>query len=114
VVTVNWLMAILNLMPLLPTDGYFLLTTLTRDTNIRTRAWAWLSHPLRSPERPSWFVLAYIAGTIWLLASTLWNHVWRVLDISDRLPFWQSLISLFLVTMFVTMIARAFRRSRHE
>jgi hypothetical protein len=113
-VTVNWLMTILNLLPLLPTDGYFLLTTLTKDANIRVRAWSWLRNPLSSKQRPSWLVLGYLAGTIWLVLSTLWNHMWRVLDLSDQLPFWQSLLSLFLVTMFIAIIGRSFRRSRNE
>jgi hypothetical protein len=44
----------------------------------------------------------------------LWNHVWRVLDLGDRLPVWQSLLSLFLVMTFVAMIWRTLQRSRNE
>jgi Zn-dependent protease len=46
--TVNWFMIVLNLLPLLPTDGYFLLTTLAKDANVRTRAWSFLRNPFRS------------------------------------------------------------------
>jgi hypothetical protein len=114
-VTVNWLMIVLNLLPLLPTDGYFLLTTLAKDSNIRVRAWKFLRSPFRSgQERTPWFVLMYLAGTLALLFSTVWTHVARVFDFGDRLPIWQSLLSLVLVTMFVAMIWRTLQRSRHE
>jgi putative peptide zinc metalloprotease protein len=113
--TVNWLMIVLNLLPLLPTDGYFLLTTLAKDANVRTRAWSFLRNPFRSTRsHGSWVVLVYLSGTLFLLVSTLWNHVWRVLDLGDRLPFWQSLLSLFLVMTFVAMIWRTLQRSRNE
>jgi hypothetical protein len=59
-------------------------------------------------------VLTYLLGTLFLLVSTLWNHVWRVLDLGDRLPFWQSLLSLFLVMTFVAMIWRTLQRNRNE
>jgi len=69
--TINWLLAVFNLMPLLPTDGYFMLCTLVKDSNVRVRAWSWVRRPFRHDrKRPSVFVLAYIVATLWLLVNT--------------------------------------------
>jgi hypothetical protein len=109
--TINWMMTILNLAPLLPTDGYFLLTTWTKDPNVRVRAWRWLRRPWRSGARPSWFVVAYLAATIWLLVATLWRHVGRVLHPGAGDAPWQSILSLALLAAFTATFWRAFRHA---
>jgi Zn-dependent protease len=115
VLTINWFMTILNLVPLLPTDGYFLLTTLTRDPNVRVRAWDLLRHPFRSrSKRSSWFVLVYLVSTIWFLASTFWHHLLRVVNRRGQFPPWQSLLSLLLLALFVLTIWRMLRRTEES
>jgi hypothetical protein len=107
-VAVNWFMAILNLMPLAPTDGYFLLATWTNDLNVRMRAWEWLRHPFRrGSARPSWFVLAYVIGTVWLLLSTISYHAGRILN--GRAAIWQTMLSIVMLALLVTMLWRRFR-----
>jgi putative peptide zinc metalloprotease protein len=108
---INWLLAILNLVPLLPTDGYFILSTLTKDPNVRVRAWDWLRRPFRSGgTRPSWFVLAYVVSTVWLLLSTFWIHLWRIADTREQYPWWQSLLSLCILTLLAVTLVRVYRR----
>jgi hypothetical protein len=111
VVAINWLIAILNLMPLLPTDGYFLLATWTNDANVRLRAWEWLRRPFRSgKQRPSWFVLAYVVSTVWLVLSTFWHHASRIL--SARAATWESVLSMLMLALIVVMLWRSFRNAQ--
>ena len=115
IVTVNWMMTILNLTPLLPTDGYFLLTTLAKEPNIRVRAWDWLCHPLRpGRKRPSWFVPAYLFSTIWLLLVTVWNHLRRIAGAGGRFSLWQSLLSLVLIALLAMTLWRGSRRKETD
>jgi Zn-dependent protease len=110
VVAVNWLMAILNILPLAPTDGYFLLATWTNDQNVRTRAWEWLRRPFRpGRQRPSWFVLAYLVSTVWLLLSTVWYHARRVF--SARVATWQSVLSILMLALMVVVLWQRFRHT---
>lgn len=107
-VTINWLMFLVNLVPLLPTDGYFILTTLTRNPNVRVQAWALLRHPLRARrERLPWPVPAYVVSTIAILAATLWYHLARLVE--GAAP-WQSLVSLLFLMLFPVMLWRSMRR----
>jgi putative peptide zinc metalloprotease protein len=104
----NWFLVVLNLMPLLPTDGYFLLSTLTRESNVRVRAWSWLRRPLkRGRHRPSLFVLAYILATVGLLVSTLWRLVGGIVGTAARSGLWRAAsvarLVLFLVTLWRTL-----------
>ena len=57
---INWLLAIFNLMPLLPTDGYFMLCTLVKDSNVRVRAWSWVRRPFHHGQAASFGVRAGI------------------------------------------------------
>jgi Zn-dependent protease len=111
IVAINWMLAVINLVPLLPTDGYFLLSTLTKDPNVRVRAWHWLRPPFRSARtRPSWFVVTYLVATVWLLVSTFWNNAWRIVHTGPKYPVWQSLLSLCLLMLFTLTLWRVFRR----
>jgi Zn-dependent protease len=108
VLAINWFMAVLNLMPLAPTDGYFLLATWTNDWNVRMRAWEWLRHPLQAGRaRPSWFVLAYLAATVWLLLSTIWYHAHRILN--ARAATWEAAASIAILALSAAILWRHFR-----
>jgi putative peptide zinc metalloprotease protein len=109
----NWLLAVFNLMPLLPTDGYFLLCTLMRDSNVRLRAWSWIRRPVRhSRKRPSPFVLLYMIATVWLLLSTLWHLALRLIDAEASHSRWQSAVSVLFLAIFLVTLWRTFRRTQ--
>lgn len=111
VATINWLMAIFNLIPLLATDGYYILSTLVKDSNVRVRAWDLVRSPLRpGQERPSWFVLMYIVSTASLLLSTLWHLALRIAFTDSRYPLWQSIVSGLLLALFIVTLWRTIRR----
>jgi Zn-dependent protease len=104
----NWILVVFNLMPLLPTDGYFLLSTLVRDSNVRVRAWDWLRRPFHPKlRRPSLFVLAYILATVWLLSSTLLRLAAGIA--ASGSPLWRSALSAGLLILFLVTLWRAFR-----
>jgi Zn-dependent protease len=108
---INWLLAVFNLMPLLPTDGYFMLCTLVKDSNVRVRAWSWVRRPFHHDrQRPSVFVLAYIVATVWLLLNTLRHLAMRIVN-AGRNPRWQSAFALMLLVLFLVTLWRTFRRT---
>ena len=109
---INWLLAIFNLMPLLPTDGYFILCTLVKDSNVRVRAWNRVRRPFHHDrQRPSLFVLAYIVATVWLLLNTLRHLAMRIVNASPQSPRWQSAFALVLLALFLLTLWRTFRRT---
>jgi Zn-dependent protease len=109
---INWLLAVFNLMPLLPTDGYFMLCTLVKDSNVRVRAWDWVRRPFRRDrKRPSVFVIAYIIATVWLLLNTLRHLALRILNSGPGNPRWQSAFALVLLALFLVTLWRTFRRT---
>jgi len=109
---VNWLLAVFNLMPLLPTDGYFVLCTLVKDSNVRVRAWDWVRRPFhKGRKRPSVFVLAYIIATLGLLLNTLYHLTLRIVNAGTHNARWQSAVSLALLALFLVTLWRTFRRN---
>lgn len=64
-----WNLAVfkLNLLPFLPTDGYFVLSTLLRDTNLRAKSYQTLIGWVRGRSGAvRWWVAAYAIGTLWV------------------------------------------------
>lgn len=109
----NWLLVVFNLMPLLPTDGYFLLSTLMRESNVRVRAWSWLRRPLHTHRRPSLFVLAYVLATVGLLLSTLWRLVSATVKATNGGSLWR-VVSAGLLILFLVTLWRTFRRTEES
>lgn len=108
--TINWMLAAFNLLPFLANDGYFILSTLTKDSNVRVRSWDWIRQPFRAGrQRPSWFVFVYIISTVALLVSTLRHLILRILDPGGFHPFLQSAFSTALLALFIATIWRRFR-----
>jgi putative peptide zinc metalloprotease protein len=69
---VLWNLAVfkLNLIPFLPTDGYFVLSTLLRETNLRAQSHQALASWVRGrPRMVRWWVAAYAIGTLWIVLS---------------------------------------------
>jgi hypothetical protein len=65
-------------------------------------------HPGR---RPSLFVLAYVAATVWLLASTLFHLVASIAKAAYGNPLWRSALSAAALVLFFVTLWRAFRRT---
>lgn len=57
----NLIVAVSNLFPFLPTDGYFILSTLFRQPNIRARAWREFKEFVRFRRSTSGFLMVYLA-----------------------------------------------------
>jgi hypothetical protein len=113
--TINWLLAVFNLIPVLTTDGYFLLSTLVKDSNVRVRAWDWVRGPFRRDrERPSWFVLFYMIATGCLLLSTLLHLALRIAYTQSRYPLLESTLSGLLLAFCVVMLWRTICRKEES
>lgn len=70
----NLAMIQLNLLPFLPTDGYFILATLLREHNIRARAHEVLRHWIRgAAPAVRWCVAIYALGSVAVLGRLLYR-----------------------------------------
>jgi len=76
----NFSIGVFNLVPLLPTDGYFILSTLVGQTNLRSRGWEALRRWRPGSAGTSDWALTYgvgaALGAAWLLGSRFWT-LWR-------------------------------------
>lgn len=92
-------LAVLNCCPLLPTDGYFVASTLLRQANWRIRSWHELSGCIRQRRKPQTLLLLYAAGSIaalGLLTVQCMNHILTMMHHS----FFGYAAVLLLVLMF--------------
>ncbi len=73
ILLVNGLVALFNLCPFLPTDGYYIACTLLRQFNVRTRAYFTLADlvRLKRGRALSPWVVIYLVATIAVLAAVL-------------------------------------------
>jgi hypothetical protein len=66
----------LNLFPFLPSDGYYLFTTLFRQVNLRSRSWRefknWITF---RDHRFSGMLAVYFAGTSGVSIFLMWRNV---------------------------------------
>jgi putative peptide zinc metalloprotease protein len=70
----NCVIAAWNLIPFLPTDGYFILTTLLRRANLRPKAWRALIPGRRGRASASPWLIAYgLASASLMIAIMFWN-----------------------------------------
>ena len=75
-ILVNYSFAVTNLIPFLPTDGYFILSTICRVHNIRRNAIRQLSRSIETRRvRFSVLGIVYLALSAVLLGLTLWRDV---------------------------------------
>ena len=66
-----------NLVPFLPTDGYFIMCTLLKKPNIRPRAWQEFSRWIRLRVKPSPMLLLYFGlSLLTTLGALLLNATW--------------------------------------
>ena len=80
----NCFIAGMNMLPFLPTDGYFIMSTILKKPNIRPRAWkdflAWIT--LRA--RPNPMLLAYLTFCLITMISVLTLNVSWLVRLSRR------------------------------
>jgi putative peptide zinc metalloprotease protein len=76
---VNLVIAIWNLFPLLPTDGYFILCTLLHTHNLRLHGWRALMDIFRGRRRPGAAIAIYGIAMVAVLAFVWQRNVFRIL-----------------------------------
>lgn len=108
----NYSLALVNLFPFLPTDGYFLLSTALRRHNVRSRAWQEFANLIRfRPHNFSGLSALYMACTLLIIGTTLYqNFAWLRQGFDWRSPL--SALRLGLPVLFMGMlVVRIFRSS---
>ena len=101
---VNLLIAIWNLFPLLPTDGYFILCTLLRAHNLRLRGWRAIVDVFRRQRRPTLVMVIYGICMVGFLVLFWQRNVFRILHL-----FSYSIIGYALVvTLTLLLVVRQF------
>jgi hypothetical protein len=76
----NVMLALLNCCPLLPTDGYFVASTLLKQANWRIRSWRELTSCIRERRRPQILLFVYALGSLLVLANAAFRSVNRILE----------------------------------
>lgn len=106
----NLFLAAANLVPFLPTDGYYVLSTLLRRHNVRSHAWVLLRSVLRG--RPSgsmaFFPAAYLVTSIGVMLSLLYVEIEMVVESPQarHLPVALSVIVMVLLALTVNWYHR--------
>jgi putative peptide zinc metalloprotease protein len=102
----NYWLAIVNLIPFLPTDGYFVLATLMKTTNIRSNAWRDLGRWIkREPSRFSAVSVGFLFITISTSIFVLVRSLRSIHSISD-IRLWLTVLPIGI------LIIRSFYRLR--
>jgi hypothetical protein len=79
----NVMVAVWNCCPLLPTDGYFIVSTLFRQANWRIRSWRELSSCVRHRRRPQTVLFLYALGSSVALALLAVHSISRILKFTN-------------------------------
>ena len=96
----NIMIAVWNCCPLLPTDGYFIVSTLLRQANWRMRSWRELARCVRDRRRPQMWLFLYALGSSVALAFVTLHSVGRILRVTNFAWFGYAAV-LLLILMFV-------------
>jgi putative peptide zinc metalloprotease protein len=95
----NTMVAVWNCCPLLPTDGYFIVSTLLRQPNWRIRSWRELSNCVRQRRRPQVLLLLYALGSSAALALMVLHSIDRILHVTNFSWFGYAAV-LLLILLF--------------
>jgi hypothetical protein len=95
----NAMIAVWNCFPLLPTDGYFIVSTLLRQANWRMRSWHELTSCIRHRRRPQMLLFLYALGSSIALALVTWHSIDRILKATNFSWFGYAAV-LLLVLLF--------------
>jgi Zn-dependent protease len=83
-IVANYWLGIVNLFPFLPTDGYFILATLTKSVNIRSNAWRQFVRLFkREPSRFTITTVLFLVTTIGTSMIFLFRCVRSIHSVSD-------------------------------
>ena len=107
----NTMIAVWNCCPLLPTDGYFVVSTLLRQTNWRVRSWRELSGWVRHRRKPRAALFIYALGSSTAVALLAAHSIRRILQFTDfSWPGYALVLLLILLFVYKRM---ALKRSRN-
>jgi hypothetical protein len=106
----NLMVAAWNCCPLLPTDGYFIVATLLRQTNWRTRSWRELSGWVRHRRKPRVLLLLYALGSSSALAVLAVHSIRRILMFTSFSWFGYALVLLLILLFAYKRVALKRRR----
>jgi hypothetical protein len=107
----NIMVGVWNCCPLLPTDGYFIVSTLLKQTNWRLRSWRELSGWVRHRRRPQAVLLVYAIGSSSALALLAAHSIRRILEFTNfSLPGYALVLLLILFFVYKRM---ALKRPRN-
>lgn len=108
---VNLFLGLFNLFPFLPTDGYFIASTLLRRSNLRKQAWSAFRGFRAGGERPPGLFLAYVAGGTAAVVILLSNRLARILGVFPEHPVYAT-VRLLLITFFIGIVVMRWKKSR--
>jgi putative peptide zinc metalloprotease protein len=107
---VNLFVAIWNLCPLVPTDGYFILCTLVRSHNLRFHAWSAIADVFRMRRTPSIVFLLFGISSIALLAILWQRNVSRILYFFSHSVLGYGVIAAVTILLIVRQVLLATAR----
>lgn len=114
----NLTLLFVNLLPFLPTDGYFLLCTLFKEHNVRGQAWRmtrqWLRGKGQGGQIRQFIMVLYLLGVVGMLTHFLIASltVARVKAATWGLPFHVLAVAPFAILLVRVFWRRAFTRWR--
>jgi len=102
----NLMMIIGNLSPLMPTDGYFVVSTLLKTWNLRTNAWQLLKSLVkgRMHTRHGWLVWVYLALAGGVIARAMVFQIQWIFGILKESTRNFSLIGRFLIILAFVLL----------
>ena len=110
VVLVNYSLVVTNLIPFLPTDAYFILSTVLHVHNIRRNAMRQLVLSVQARRlRVSPIGTVYLVFTVLLLILTLWRDVILLARLPVGRVFSADIGSLFLILPWALLAVQIFR-----
>jgi putative peptide zinc metalloprotease protein len=107
----NLALGLFNLVPFLPTDGYFIASTLLRRTNVRRRAWSSVRDFLAGGRRPALVLGLYAAGFAGVVGFLFGGRLIRILGELPEHPL-SSLARLALMLGFIGLVVARWRRAK--
>ena len=104
----NTMIAVWNCCPLLPTDGYFIVSTLSRQANWRMRSWRELVSCVSDRRRPQMLLLLYGLGSSAALAILVLHSINRILAATNFT--WAGYAGVLLLILLFGLKRAALKR----
>ena len=109
VMWINVALGLFNLVPFLPTDGYFIASTLVRRSNIRRKAWASVRSFRSGGAPPPPLFWLYAGGTSAAIVALLAYRLLRIAQELSAHPV-SSTVQLALIIFFISIVLIRRRR----